>query len=89
MSRGVFLEQIFPRKLAEFSLWRLVAVNFMVNIVVCYSRIGSFDFRTINSCKCVVRWILCHYWPLRKSFGCFEGNFENSGRMKMFSEKVI
>ena len=33
----------------------LLAVNFMVNIVVCYSWIGSFDVRSLNSCKCVAR----------------------------------
>ena len=57
----------------------------MVNIVVCYSWIGSFDVRSLNSCKCVARWILCHYWLLREMFGCFERNFENTGRMQMFS----
>ena len=72
---------IFLRKMVG----GLVAVKFMVNIVVCYSWIGSFDVRSLNSCKCVARWILCHYWLLGKLFGCFEGNFENTGRMEMFS----
>ena len=80
----------------------LVAVNFIVNIMVCYSWIGSFGVRSLNSYKCVARWILCHYCPPRhthththththsigylgKLFGGFEVNFENNGRIEMFS----
>ena len=45
-----------------------------VNIVVCYySWIGSFDVRSLNSCKCVARWILCHYWLLREIVWLFRG----------------
>ena len=44
---------IFLRKMVG----GLVAVKFMVNIVVCYCWIGSFDVRSLNSCKCVARWI--------------------------------
>ena len=29
----------------------------LVNIVVCYTWIRSFDVRSLNSCKCVARWI--------------------------------
>ena len=34
--------------------------------LVCYSSIGSFHVRTLNSCQCVARWILCHFWLLRE-----------------------
>ena len=28
---------------------------------------------------------MCHYWLLREMSGCFERNFEDTGRMQMFS----
>ena len=66
MLRGVFIEQrFFYERWLTFLLDDLIAVNFMVNIVVCYSWIGSFDVRSLNSCKCVERWILCP-WLLRE-----------------------
>ena len=68
-----------------FFFGRLVAVNFTVNIVMRYSLIGSFDVVSLSSCKCVARWICVIIDCWGKLFGCFEGNFENTGRMEMFS----
>ena len=68
-----------------FFFGRLVAVNYMVNIVTRYSLIGSFDVVSLNSCKCVAKWICVIIDCWWKLFGCFEGNFENAGRMEMFS----
>ena len=65
--RGVIIEQwFFYERWLSFLFGGLVAVNFMVNIMVCYSWIGSFNVRILNNCKCVARWILCHYWLLRE-----------------------
>ena len=65
--RGVIVEQwFFYERWLSFLFGGLVAVNFMVNIMVCYSWIGSFNVRILNNCKCVARWILCHYWLLRE-----------------------
>ena len=72
MLGGALFEQRFFYEIwLSFLFGGLVAVNFMVNIVVCYSWIGSSDARSFNSCKCVARWILCHYWLLREIFWLF------------------
>ena len=73
VKRCYYWTMIFLRKMAEFLFGGLVAVNFMVNIMVCYSWIGSFNVRILNNCKCVARWILCHYWLLREFFWLFRG----------------
>ena len=53
---GVFIEQgFFYERWLRFLFGGLVTVKFMVNIVVCYSWVGSFDFRSLNNCKCVAR----------------------------------
>ena len=53
MLRGVFIEQrFFYERWPSVLFGGLVAANFMVNIVVCYSWIGSFNVRSLNSCKC-------------------------------------
>ena len=57
----------------SFLFGGLVAVNLGVNIVVSYAWIGSFDVRSLNSCKCVARWILCHYWLLKEIVWLFRG----------------
>ena len=77
--KGCFhLTMIFNKRWLSSLFNGLVAVNFMVH----FSWIRSFDVRSLNSCKPIARWILCHYWLL---FGCFKGNFENTGQMEMFS----
>ena len=74
MLRGVFIElRFFYERWLSFLWYGMIAVNFMVNIVVCYSRIGSFDVRSLNSCKCVERWILCRYWLFREIAWLFLG----------------
>lgn len=46
----------FSTKDGRFFLFAgLVVVNFMVNIQVCYSWVGSFDVGTLILCKCVAR----------------------------------
>ena len=86
MLRGVIIEQwFFYERWLSFLFGGLVAVNFMVNIIVCYSWIGSFNVRSLNNCKCVARWILCLIDCWENFFGCFKGNFENTGWMEMFS----
>ena len=53
MLRGVFIEQrFFYERWPSVLFGGLVAANFMVNIVVCYSWIRSFNVRSLNSCKC-------------------------------------
>ena len=53
MLRGVFIEQwFFYERWLTFLLGDLAAVN----------------FRSLDNCKCVARWILRHYWLLREIF---------------------
>ena len=62
-----------------------VAVNFMVNILVCYSWVGSFDVG-IWIVASVLQGGFCVIIGCRgKLFGCFNGNLGNTGRMEMFS----
>ena len=68
----IFLRFFYERWLS-FLFGGLVAVNLGVNIVVRYAWIGSFDVRSLNSCKCVARWILCHYWLLKEIVWLFRG----------------
>ena len=68
----IFLRFFYERWLS-FLFGGLIAVNLGVNIVVSYAWIGSFDVRSLNSCKCVARWILCHYWLLKEIVWLFRG----------------
>ena len=62
-----------------------VAVNFMVNILVCYSWIGSFDVG-IWMVASVLQGRFCVIIGYRgKLFGCFDVNLGNTGRMELFS----
>ena len=63
MLRGVLLNNDFSTK----DGWVLPLV------VWCYSWIGSFGVRSLNGCKCVGRWILCHHWLLREIVWLFQG----------------
>ena len=82
MLRGAFIAQrFFYKRWLNFLFGAgLVAVNFMVTIAVCYSWIGSFDIRSLNSCKCVS--------PVgKKIHECHFLNFESSTRRASTPEK--
>ena len=68
--KGCFhLTMIFNKRWLSSLFNGLVAVNFMVH----FSWIRSFDVRSLNSCKPIARWILCHYWLLREIVWLFQG----------------
>ena len=67
IKRCFYRTTIFLRKIAEFSCVSWVFLVVWLQSIV----------RSLNGCKCVARWILCHYWLLREIVRLFREHWTN------------